>query len=328
MNHQTVGREAIRQDVIGNPLVEHIILVLIVFVVQRIGIAIVVHHPLFHVLRHDILGRLAQLFLPPFIGFRKDGESILAMLRCVGIVSVHRGKTSGCGVNAFGQHARLAQAFIDFVTHCIQRIHISTGHNAACCDEIGSLLFLQHFAQLSSQRHDGGSDDFLHLMDDAIQDEDVAVAVVNGAVAIDVDAVRLVLDVVDSQFASVHVADGKLGIVRRREASRLIDYIVAAVDNRIVDDNPTDRVQFDTIRECLPRRLSDEFLLHQIEHVVVDGVVRRSKYSVIPARAHQLSHGGFAHRAHLHPVQQIHIFRVFFMLLQVGENRIRLEYIA
>ena len=94
MNHQTVGRQAIWQDVIGNPLVEDIVLVEVIVVICRIRITLVIYDPLLHVRRSDLLGRFAQLLFPPLIRLCKDGETVLAMLRSIGISLAHRSQTS------------------------------------------------------------------------------------------------------------------------------------------------------------------------------------------------------------------------------------------
>ena len=79
-------------------------------------------------------------------------------------------------------------------------------------------------------------------MDYSVEHIYVAITLVDGTVAVYVYAVRLVLYIVHRQLAPIHVADGYLRIVSHREIGCLIKDFIAAVNNRVADDNPADGV--------------------------------------------------------------------------------------
>lgn len=81
MNHQTVGRQAIWQDVIGNPLVEDIVLVEVIVVICRIRITLVIYDPCF-----TSAGVISLAGLPSCSSHHSSGSAkmVKPYLRCSG----------------------------------------------------------------------------------------------------------------------------------------------------------------------------------------------------------------------------------------------------
>ena len=88
--------------------------------------------------------------------------------------------------------------------------------------------------QDSSERYFSWGDDFLHLVDDAINGMNVSVEKIDGIDAVDVDAVR-VFRTIYTKANVVHIGPSELSIGSLWEVCRLVELLVSTIDNAVVD---------------------------------------------------------------------------------------------
>ena len=218
----------------------------------------------------------------------------------------------------------LIEALVHFVACHLQRVDISALHDAACRYEVRAFLLVDDGAKYAAERYNARCNDFLHLVDNAVQRVDVAVANVYRAVAVHVNAVGALYHM-HGQLTAVHVVHRHLGVVVRREGICLVETFLAAVDDTVVHDDVANGVKLCGVGEGVPRGRCYDFLFHQLLEVLLYSVVCRREHSVIAAGRKQLSHGGLADETDWHYLQQLHVFRVVVVLLEIRKDGLFLE---
>ena len=234
---------------VGGPLIEHVRGVLEVRSCRGFGVVSASIHPVLHILRCNLIGRLSYGFLPEFVRLGEDGKAVFSVFRGVGVSTIHCGKSAGRRLLLY--HACLVERFIDLVPYLAERVHQTTSLNDAGHHHIAVCIAFELFFQDAVQRYIPRSNNLFHLVDNAVDGGDVAVAHIDGIDAVDVDAVR-VFGAIDAEFDVVHVGPAELVIVLLGETHRLIDFLVASVDDAVIDDDAHDAVAQFVAREAVP----------------------------------------------------------------------------
>ena len=179
--------------------------------------------------------------------------------------------------------------------------------NAETSDEV-ALLFVQALLHVACSGDVFWCDDFLHLMDDTVDGEDVAFLNADGTVVVDVDAVGLVRRFPDGEFLVVECAEYELVLVLR-ELCRVEEGIefVSAVDDAVIDDDFADGVCLVLVWEGVPRRFWDEFFLDEVFKVLLYGLVVGGKDRINTSCAQELTDFRIADSADVHLLKDVNI---------------------
>ena len=161
----------------------------------------------------------------------------------------------------------------------------------------------------------------MHGVYDAIDAEDVAVVLVDGAVAHE-DAVGDV-GVLHDELAVVHVGQGNLDVVRGgcgygQVAYLVFAVVVAAVDDAVEDDDLCDGVAFVLAWEGVPTGLRDESGVAERVEVLLDGFVGWGEDGVVSASREELADGRIAYLRHSRLAEQPEVFAVLLVFAQVA----------
>ena len=217
--HQLVGLQAHGEYVIGDPLIKQIAFRAEIRIGGEyilIGVLVTVEHPAHDLLGHIVGRRIDALLTPERIGLGKDSESVLAVFGCQGIrLAVARLVAEACThiFKEVGDGIRLVESLIGLVSHSRQSVHQPTSQHTLGKGEIAVGALLDDVAQVGGTGHVSRRNDLVHLEEHAIDDLDVAILLVDRAVAVDIDAVGIVFGGVISEPLVVEVGQGELGVV-------------------------------------------------------------------------------------------------------------------
>ena len=164
-------------------------------------------------------------------------------------------------------------------------------------------------------------------MDDAIDGRDVPIASVDGAVPVDIYAVRSPGRIVNLQPEVVHVVAWEFRIAGLRELSRLVVLGIPSVDDTVVDDNLANAVPDAFAGEGIPRGAVEEPLLDERPKIIVDGKVGRCKDRIVTPCAKQLGNRAVAPPADGNMLQQLDVCTVVVVLLQITQDSLFAEHI-
>ena len=245
---------------IGDPLIEQIAFRAEIRIGGEyilIGVLVTVEHP-----THDLLGHIAgrridSLLTPERVGLGKDSESVLAVFGCQGIrLAVARLVAEAC-THVFlqvGDGIRLVESLIGLVSHSRQSVHQPTGQHTLGKGEIAVGALLDDVAQVGGAGHVGGRNDLVHLEEHAIDDLDVAILLVDRAVAVDIDAVGIVFGGVISEPLVVEVGQGELGVVHCGELCHgvALRLYVSPIDDAVLDNHLANGIELGAVGKGVP----------------------------------------------------------------------------
>ncbi len=180
VDDQFVHGNALRYQVVGDKLVDHVVLAAVVPVVLCIGVEILVDDPFLHVIHGDVLDCLAQCLCPELVGLGKEREAVLPVLGAwIACPALWR-------VLALGDDPGLHQQFVLVVLHCRECVD-----QAACPYELGhhavpALGVKGVPAQRAAQCLVAWRDDVAQLVHISVDGFDVPVLDRHGADAVDV----------------------------------------------------------------------------------------------------------------------------------------------
>ena len=179
MDSEFIHGDALRYQVVGDKLVEHVVLVGIVTVVLCLGVEILVDDPFLHVIHGDVLHWLAQRLAPELVGLGEESESELPMRRA----------RIGCPVHwrvfATGDDIGLHQHFIVLVLYLRQGVYQSASFHKLGHDVVAALGVAGIVVQGTAQRLIARCDDIAHLVYISVDGFDVPVLERHGADAVD-----------------------------------------------------------------------------------------------------------------------------------------------
>ena len=260
MVHQLIGLEAHGQDVIGDPLVEQIVLggeLLVGGEDILIGILMIVEHPFHYLLRHIIGCGVYTLLAPEVVGFCKDGEAILAVLGSQGIGIAVARLVAESLTHVFlqvGDGIGLIQVFVHLVPYGRECIHESASQHTFGKGQVTLTSLFNDVTKVFGTSHIAGSDDLLHLVNHTIDEEYIAVVDVYGAVSVDIDTVGEVDGRVISESLVIEIGQGELGIVLGGEECEGVSLClhVTAVDDTVLDNHLAYGIQLDAVSKGVP----------------------------------------------------------------------------
>ena len=195
-----------------------------------------------------------------------------------------------CTMNRMREHFCLVQTLIYLVLYFVKGIHQAASRYQLSHHSIASFIRIYHILQQRGHRISTGSYDLMHTMDNAVDRQNVAIKTVYHTV-VNENAIRI-LRLQNNQFSVIHVRN--LDFCRRanggyRESTCLKkSVIIATINNTVVDNNLTDRVQLNTISKCIPRRFGNKILLYQRIQIKLDSVICRRENSVVTTCRQQL----------------------------------------
>ena len=223
------------------------------------------------------------------------------------------------------------EPLVPLIAYGIERIEQSAGLERAEAHAVALLVLLQIVGDVLRAGDARGGDGLLHHVNHAVEADDVSLCHTDGTVHVDVDAVGLVLYVMNSQLLVVQASHHELRLVIYREFSCGIGFTLqSAVDDGVEDDDLAYGVQLCTVGESVPRGVGHQggILLVELFQVLVDGLVAGCKACVMAACRHQTGHLGVTYVAHSNPVEQVNVLGVSLMLLQIREDGVELEYVS
>ena len=273
------------EQVVGNPLVEQVILAFVVLVGDElvvVAVLMLVENPLGDFLQEIRASWVDVLAAPEVIGLSKDGKAIETVFGSIRGVALCK---------AFASHvvhvldsASLVELFVLLVAHLVQRVKQSTCLYDAEASHEAFLLVIEVLLYVAGGGDVFGGNDFLHLVDDAVDGEDVAFLDVDGAVSVDVDAVGCLLWLLDGELLVEEVAKDEFVAGEVRCIVEGVG-LVSSVDDAAIDDDFADGVELVLVGEGIPRRLRDESFLDEVFEIGLDSVVGRGKDGIDTASA-------------------------------------------
>ena len=247
VDDQLFAADALWQEVIGDELVEHVHLVGVLrvvacalYVIEEAGLL----KELADVLHRDFLGGFPQLLFPEAVGLGEEREAVEAVLRYGAHLS-DRG-VFGEILYASGQ----IEHFPCFVAIGVEGIYEVACDNQLRHDSVAAARRVRPLGDEVAHAVVAGSYDAVHLVNVSVGEHDVAVRAGDECLAVDGDAVGVVSDE-DTQFAVVHVRQDELVLVEG-EVLDGIGFLVAAVEDAVIDDYLLDAVQVVVAAEALP----------------------------------------------------------------------------
>ena len=298
---QVIGGEACLEVVVGDELVEEVVLALVVLVTLGIGIDVEVGDVLLDVLGLDFRYGLSQGLAPELVRLGKASVAVVAVLGRIG-VGVH---VVAVASRIVGNHSREVEPFVFVVAHHAKGVDESAGicQHGSHVETFRTVV--EDLREEVAQGVVGGSDDRLHAVDDTVGDGDVPVPLVDGAVR-DEHLVRGVA-VVDGELAVQHVGQGDFRILLDGEGEDVVALLeeVLAVDDAVQDNDLADAVERGAVAEGIPRGSGNEFLRHEGVEIILNGLVGGSEYRVVASGTEELLQGGLRHLAGTYLAQQV-----------------------
>ena len=323
MEHELTLGNLHGEDVIGNPLIEQVVLAFVVLVgckVVVVAILMVVENPLREFLEQVGASRIYALLAPEVIGFGKDGEAIQTMFGSITYFAFRKA-VAACHAYQVGNLSCLVEFLVFFVAYRSQRVEQSASLNDAEASEEAVPLFVEGLLDVAGCRYVFWSDDFFNLMDDAVDGKDVAFLYTDGTILVDVDAVGFVGGFPYGKLLVVEASEDKLVLVLRELCSVEEGIcLVSAVDDTVVDDDFSDGVGLVFAWESVPRWLAYESVLNKILQILLYRVVGWSKDSVNASSAQELAYLRIAKFADVHLPQDIYITAIDIVLLQITQD--------
>ena len=323
VDDQLVGRQSHGQQVVGDKLVEHVVLVGVVAVVHCIGIEALVDDPAFHVLGRDVGHGLAQGVAPELVGLGKEREAILAP-----VGALHVAEMAGRRVEDLLYHARLHEPLVHVVLDGAQRVGEMAGIQQAAHHAVAALGLLCHLVHQASQRFVHGVHHVADLVDVAVHGHDVAVLPRHGADAVDEEGVQVVVVVGDAHLAVGHGVERELLVVIGEFGGGEGAFLLRAVEDAVHHHDGPDGVALAVRVEGVPRGFGNHTLDDQRVQVELYGLVGGGKAGVVAIGGHELEHGGLRQVAHGLLFHQSHVFAELFVALQIAGDGVFGEHIA
>ena len=257
VHHQVVCGETHGQQVVGDEAVEQVVLVGVVLVALCVGIDVLCVEVLHHVIHCDVECILAEEHAPEAVGLGEEGVAVVAVLGCA---EAWLGNLGGAlhvdGHDGFRYLALQEFLFVGVVHVFLERVAQADGFYEQRRDVESATLLLDGGVDEVAHGVVAGCDDAVHGVYDAVEHEDVSVALIDGCVAYEQRVhVAAAVGAMYGELAVVHVGDGQLGILTDGEVVGIVDSVVAAVDDAVVDNHLLEGVAHVLVGESVPRGL-------------------------------------------------------------------------
>ena len=321
---EVVPSDALRQQVVGDELVQYVHRVGVVVVVRR-SLDIAEEPRLLQVVLDpfgvDFLCLAPQRLLPEAVGLGKEREAEVAVL------------WYGAGLpdgGVFGQildAARQVEFLPGLVAIGIERVLQPAGHDEACHDAVAALGLAYPLAHLVAKPLVARRYHAIRLMHKAVGQDDAPVALVDGGHTFYADAVQVDLAVKHTQLAVVHVCHAELTLVVR-EVGYVVGRLVAVVYDAVEYNHVLDAVQHALFGEPFPRGFLDEPPSEEGVKICLYGIVGGCEDGVVPACREQLLQRRLGEGADAHLAEQPHILAVVVFLFEVLRDGLAREHVS
>ena len=145
---------------VGDKLVEDVVLVLVVVISDSIGIDVVLYQIVYHVLNFDFQGRLAQESCPYAIRFRKEGETYVSVLGRIECLAV----SVGVALYAHLDGSLLVEFLIYFIAPCHQGVQQAYGPYQLGCHIVAFFLVVDDVCEQEGHGVVAGSHHIVHTL--------------------------------------------------------------------------------------------------------------------------------------------------------------------
>ena len=335
--NQFVGCHAERQDVVREPLIEHVggrRVVVVGHKVVFVGILMIVHNPLHELLQRIGRRRVDALRTPELVFLGEECETVLAVLghtsRCatIGAVLLVREPSAVHSqevVQVF-DFATLIEVFVHLVAYLLERIHQTAGLQRAAEEQDALLLCLYNLLEIRGGIDVVGCNDLVNLIQHTVEHKDVAIPLVYLALPIDVVVVELRLGPVNRKLTVVEVGQRELAVVLGGEETQHIALrvLILAIDDAVAHNDGPDGVELRAVGESfegVPRRISYDLLLHQRLQILVDSLVRGHETSEVSTRREQLINRRSTQSADGHLLEHVQVLGIHIaVILEVGDD--------
>ena len=324
MKHQTVCGEAFGQKVVCDEAVEQVVLAMVVLIGNGIGIYALCGQVTNNVIYRYLERFLAQQGTPEAIGLGKEGVAIITVLGRIEVID-----GASCRTDEDGQLSTQIGSLVGLVLILLQGVDQSYGLNQLGCHIESLAPLFNNIEEQLAQRVIGGADNSVGGMHHSIQQDDIAVALVQRCAA-DLDAAydRVFLGVMNRKLAVVHIGRGNLGILAHGEVVGVVEYLVSPIDDAVIDDDLLHGIALVLAGKRVPRGAGNQPLGIQRVQESLNSIVCRRKNGIVASGREQLTQGGLARLAHRQQAQQPRVFAVLLVRIQIVHNGLFPEDVA